>query len=319
MASEEHLKAAGTIKTIHRELRNLSLTLGADEAWDQHLKDEETRKVYAKSMRELAENHWSNNATSDDRITWTISCCETYFQPNELQRLNQREKRIIDQLRKDGWDVEQPVEGILPITEKLEALDVGSSGNFFKSYERFNVLPIDISPSDESVWFCDFLKVPVDDQLQRDDTKISALPTNHFHVVIFCLFLEYLPSSIQRIKCCEKAYEVLRTQGVLIIITPDSNHEMKNSKLIKNWRWTLAKIGFQRVKIEKLKNLTCLAFRKSLDPSIPRRWAENHREDYMEYKLEIPQDRIKEEESQELSDAIEVFDVHLMNELPPFE
>jgi 25S rRNA (adenine2142-N1)-methyltransferase len=109
--------------------------------------------------------------------------------------------------------------------------------------------------------------------------------------VLFCLLLEYLPSSLQRINCCEKAYKVLKTEGILVIITPDSSHEMKNSKLIKNWRWTLAKIGFQRVKVEKLRNLTCMAFRKSLTPTIPRNWAESHREPYMEYKIEIPQDK----------------------------
>lgn len=90
---------------------------------------------------------------------------------------------------------------------------------------------------------------------------------------------------------------------------------MKNSKLIKNWRWTLAKIGFQRVKVEKLKNLTCMAFRKGLSIEIPQRWAENHKEAHMEFKLEIPQDKAVTEEPHEVATKTD-FDVDLMNELP---
>lgn len=319
MASEEHLKAAETIKNTHRDLRNLSLQLGPDEAWSRHLKDEATRESYAKSMRELAETHWKNNATSDDRINWAANFCENYFQQDELERLHQRDLRIIEQLKKQGSKIDQPDQPILSADGKLEALDVGSSGNFFRNYERFNILPIDISPSDNSVLFCDFLTVPVEDQLQRDDKKVTAVPANYYHVVIFCLLLEYLPSSIQRITCCEKAYRALKTEGVLVVITPDSNHEMKNSKQIKNWRWTLAKIGFQRVKVEKLKNLTCMSFRKSLDPLIPRRWAESHKEPYMEFKLEIPQDKVNVGGSKKTSEESQYFDVRLMNELPSFE
>ena len=319
MASEEHLKAATTIKTIHRDLRNLSLQLGPDEAWNQHMKDEETLQTYSKSMRELAENHWKNNSTSDDRITWTINFCENYFQLDELERLYQKDLRVIELLRKEGHDIELRDGRILSLDKKLEALDVGSSGNFFQNYKRFNLLPIDISPSDNSVLFCDFLTVPVQDHFQLNDTKVTALQLNYYEVVIFCLLLEYLPSSVQRIKCCEKAYHVLRTQGILIIITPDSNHEMKNSKQIKNWQWTLAKIGFQRVKVEKLKNLTCMAFRKSIHPLIPKRWADNHKELYMEFKLEIPQDKIKINESKEILEQAQDYDINLMNELPAFE
>lgn len=319
MASKDHQKAATTIKAIHRDLRSSSLQYGPEEAWRRHLTNEAILKVYAESMRDLAENHWKHNSTSDDRINWAVSFCESYFLREELERLNQRDLRIIEQMRKEEHDIDPPDNIILLIDDKLEALDVGSSGNFFENFKRFNMLPIDISPSNDSVFYCDFLTVPIGDQLQRDDIKIETLPSNHYHVVIFCLLLEYLPSSSQRIKCCEKALSVLRKQGVLIVITPDSNNEMKNSKQIKNWRWTLAKIGFQRVKLEKLKNLTCMSFRKNLDPMIPRRWAEHHREPYMEFKLEIPQDKQRVNELKELSKGHQDFDLHLMNELPSFE
>lgn len=290
MASKEHQQLATTIKSIHQELRALSSSLGADEAWKRHLQDEKTLKTYAKSMRELAENHWSSNKSVDDRIQWTEKFCDSYFRTDVLERWRQKDLRTIESMKEEGLDV-HALDVTMPSPDKLEALDVGSSGNFFKDFARFNVLPIDISPSDDSVFLCDFLSVPLEKQLRIDDRKVSLLPSSYFHVVFFCLLLEYMPSSNQRIKCCEKAYQVLQTHGLLVIITPDSSHQMKNSKQIKNWRWTLAKIGFQRIKVEKLTNLTCMAFRKTIDPETTRRWAAQHTEDYMEFKLEIPQDK----------------------------
>lgn len=319
MASDEHVKLASTIKRIHRDLRSLSHEIGPMEAWNQHLKSEDTLKVYAQSMRELAENYWTKNATSDDRISWAIKCCENYFK-HELEKRRQKDLRILEHLKEEGIEMELHAQVKMMMSPssdcKLEALDVGSSGNFFENFKGFNILPIDISPAVASVFFCDFLSVPLEDELRLNESSVEALPTNHFHVVIFCLLLEYLPSSDQRIKCCEKAYQVLRTEGILVVVTPDSNHEMKNSKQIKNWRWTLAKIGFQRVKIEKLKNLTCMSFRKSLHVAIPRHWANSHKESYMEFKLEIPQDRGKKKASVESDEETCEFDVGLMNELP---
>lgn len=313
MPSDEQRQLATTIKNIHRRLRNRSKDVGAEEAWREHLNDEATLKVYAKSMRELAEKHWKQNASEDDRIDWTVNFCEKYFQSDELERRKQKELRTIKQLGEEEIVIEAVDE---TFGGKLEALDVGSSGNFFKTYERFNMLPIDISPSDNSVLFCDFLSVPIEDRIIRDESTVTALPSSHFHVVIFSLLLEYLPSSDQRIRCCEKALQVLKTNGILIIITPDSNHHMKNSKQIKNWQWTLAKIGFQRVKVEKLKNLTCMTFRKGLTTEIPQRWAESHKEAYIEFKLEIPQDKVAtKEQLHEVATKIK-FDVDLMNELP---
>lgn len=293
MASQEHQQLATTIKGIHQELRALSATVGVDEAWRQHLRDEETLKKYATSMRELAEKHWISNESTDDRIHWTVNFCDFYFQQNEIERWRQKDLRTIEKMKEDGCKVQDQPDVILIAADKLEALDVGSSGNFFKRFERFNLLPIDISPSHDSVYMCDFLSVPVESHLELAGNIVKSLPSDHFHVVFFCLLLEYMPSSYQRLKCCEKAYQTLKTHGLLIIITPDSNHQLKNSKQIKNWRWTLARIGFQRIKVEKLTNLTCMAFRKCSNPEITHRWAEQHTEEYMEFKLEIPQDKIQ--------------------------
>lgn len=313
MSNDEHRKLATTIKNIHKDLRNLSSQIGPEKAWKKHLEDEDKLKLYAQSMRELAESHWTSNVSSQDRIQWAANFCDEYFQTEALERWKQKDLRVFEWLKVDGLEIQVLDEELtLTVNGNLEALDVGSSGNFFRSCQRLNILPIDISPSDDSVYICDFLEVPVASALQIQGRKVEALQSNHFHVVFFCLLLEYLPSSIQRIESCKKAYKVLQSQGILIIITPDSSHEMKNSKQIKNWRWTLAQIGFQRVKVEKLRNLTCMAFRKSLAPEIPQRWANQHKEPYMNFELKIPQDKPTTNVHDEQID----FDASLMSELP---
>jgi 25S rRNA (adenine2142-N1)-methyltransferase len=242
---------------------------------------------------------------------------EAYYQPNTLERWRQKDLRTIEKLNEvEKSGIVAKDDSMLELQGKIQVLDVGSSGNFFKMFENFEILPLDISPSDDSVFSCDFLSVPLDNRLDIKDKSIKTLPTNHFHAVIFCLLLEYLPSSTQRIKCCQKAYEVLKHQGILIIITPDSSHEMKNSKQIKTWRWTLSKLGFTRIKVEKLMNLTCMAFRKSIAREVPEKWAESH-SDNMEFEMTIPQDRNIDVEEGESGESCE-FDADLMGELAQF-
>lgn len=307
MASVEQIDLANKIKNVHKSLRAMCRECGDEQAWKRHMNDEETRKIYAESMKQLASDYWNKNDETQDRIKWTIDYCEKYFS-EEIVKWYEKDLRSIEFLKSEG-----KVSTSFEATEcqeiqlrgsKIEVLDVGSSGNFFRNSENFKILPIDISPSDPTVYVCDFLSVNFGDSLEMksrqqnvvdfESEEIIQLPRNHFHVVVFCLLLEYLPSSELRIKCCQRAYEVLKSQGILVIITPDSNHENRNSKLIKHWRWTLEHFGFHRIKLTKLRNLTCMAFRKSLHPEICMKWAETHKESYMtKLKIEIPQDSSK--------------------------
>ena len=86
----------------------------------------------------------------------------------------------------------------------------------------------------------DFLSIDVGDQEQINNEEVTGLKKESFHVVIFCLLLgktrsktiflfyvnilEYLPSARQRLKCIEKAIQLLSVDGLLCIITPDSSH-----------------------------------------------------------------------------------------------
>lgn len=163
-------------------------------------------------------------------------------------------------------------------SEKLQLLDVGSCYNPFSCFDLFDTVALDISPAANSVNKCDFLNVPIGDELIKDGRTIKQLKELSFDVVVFSLLLEYLPNSKQRLLCCQKAYDLLRFEGLLVIITPDSKHQGANAKIFKSWRFILADLGFSRVKYVKLTHLHCMAFRKSLSIKLTQRWADIHRD-----------------------------------------
>jgi hypothetical protein len=268
-------------------------------------------------MRNLSENFWKVNLAEkpeESRISWTVEYCKEYFQPSNLEKYRSKELEIVDKIRAEN-DTNNDLcieEYLCLVPDTLKFLDVGTSFNPFKDFKMFEVVGIDIAPADSSVYFCDFLQVPVvDNQIVYSQNSILSLPQSYFNVIVFSLLLEYLPTSEQRITCCKKAYglnrcmglsrilpyscflfsflELLNNGGILIIHTPDSKHQGANAKLMKNWRYTLSLIGFQRIKISKLKNLTCMVFRKSLK-EVSTRWAKKYKEDYMLFALNIPQD-----------------------------
>ncbi|KAG7176654.1 S-adenosylmethionine sensor upstream of mTORC1-like isoform X2 [Homarus americanus] len=104
---------------------------------------------------------------------------------------------------------------------------------------------------------------PKTDQVPRDET-VACLEGGSFDAVVFCLLLEYLPSPKHRFLCCQKAYNLLRHNGILCVITPDSKHQNANVHLYKLWKITLGYIGFSRTKYEKLTHFHGMVFRKGL-------------------------------------------------------
>ncbi|KAJ6644574.1 S-adenosylmethionine sensor upstream of mTORC1, partial [Pseudolycoriella hygida] len=209
---------------------------------------------------------------------------------NNKDQLEERERRIYELISGSGT-----VE-LTPLTDadrklKIRLMDVGSCYNPFKQYDQLDVTAIDISPACPDVHWCDFLNAPVLSQEGvANSEKVFNIISSSQDVVVFSLLLEYLPTSEQRLTCCEKAYEILDTEGILIIIVPDSKHVGANAKLLKNWRYTLAMMGFSRIKFEKFVHITCMVFRKALFKEVTFRWANIHKEEYMTNDLFIPQD-----------------------------
>jgi hypothetical protein len=181
--------------------------------------------------------------------------------------------------------------------ECLTLLDVGSCYNPFRVYPFLHVIPIDIAPAEHDVYVCDFLNLAVvesEESMILIDRSIVKLPAAAFNVVVFSLLLEYFPSPKQRYLCVCKAYKLLKPEGLLFIITPDSKHSSANAPLMKSWRITLAQLGFSLSCYEKLPHIHCMAYRKDIHPEVAKHWAscELRKQNYVEISAElyIPQD-----------------------------
>jgi hypothetical protein len=121
----------------------------------------------------------------------------------------------------------------------------------------------------QDVYQCDFLNLEIyhDEEntglVHSLSSPITRLPSCVFNVIIFCLLLEYFPSCHQRYKCCTQAHQILAPNGLLIIITPDSHKQHRNSSMIRSWTTAITSIGFSKWKYEKLEHIHCLVFRKT--------------------------------------------------------
>lgn len=306
MATEDHLILSTQIKNIHKNLRAKTRKYGAEKAWTEHLGSKSKLDKYATAMKELATKYWEENdkksttkIESRSRISWSVNYCKEYFLSEKvITALRNRESRIAKELLAETTAEDTATDYILTSqrveqlkSEKINLLDVGSCYNPFGEFPEFNVTAIDIAPAVSEVRQCDFLNLHVLSEKCSNEGAIEALTETSFDVIVFSLLLEYLPTSEQRIQCCQKAIQLLKTEGILIIITPDSKHVGANAKLMKTWRYSLALMGLNRIKYEKLEHIACMVFRKCPNAQVAHRWARIHKEDYMDFKMEIPQDR----------------------------
>lgn len=100
------------------------------------------------------------------------------------------------------------------------------------------------------------------EEFLKDGKEIKILPSGIFHIIVFSLLLSYFPSAVQRWECCRNAHRLLRTNGILLIVTPDSSHQNKNAAMMKSWKIGIESLGFVRCKYQKQTHLHCMAFRK---------------------------------------------------------
>ena len=198
------------------------------------------------------------------------------------------------------FDLKMDFENLdIPKDFALALIDVGSCYDPFARFDIFSTLAVDISPSTDSVVEMDFVSVPVSAacvsegsprrlKLHMHDAVKKELVADSFHVVVFSLLLEYFPSTRHRWICCMKASRILRMDGILVIVTPDSSHVNKRAAQMKSWREALeTHLGFKRWKYEKLTHLHCMIYRK-----VKQIRGSASEEDFVPYHslLYIPQD-----------------------------
>ncbi|VEN62040.1 unnamed protein product [Callosobruchus maculatus] len=307
-SSTDHLSLSKFITKVHEDLREKSKEIGPEKAWDEHCKNETVLNTYASAMKSLATIFWQQNSHNTSRIDWTHEYCVKYF-TEYIFVVRKKEKMIAERL---NIQIPDNMEETHPTTYRL--LDVGSCYNPFRKFPYFETLAIDIAPAVEDVMKCDFLNLVVNKELRTSNANdLLELPNCSFDIVVFSLYLEYLPSPKQRLDSCSKAYELLKTEGLLVIISPDSNHVGANAKIMKSWRSCLARIGFSRIKYEKLTHLHCMAFRKSYLKEIPLRWVQIHPNLNVYDEMFIPQDFKKMNDG---NLASEPYDIDLNEGLP---
>ncbi|ALC40807.1 CG3570 [Drosophila busckii] len=298
MATEEHQRLANIVKNCHDNLRQLTKLYGAERAWQEHTSAQNAAqlKEYAAAMQQLAEI-WETNTNNKElqarsRIKWTVDYITKYFYTEGIYlQKRHREQRLLESYEElKAVDCNYMIEP----RDTLRVLDVGSCFNPFGNTPHLDVTAIDLCPAPESnVLQADFLYVELDATLTQPEIKdrvVSRLPAGFYECVIFSLLLEYMPSAEQRLLCCQKAYDLLSPEGILVIITPDSQHVGKNASIMKNWRYTLAKLGLLRVRFEKLPHITCLVYRKAISKELAQHWGSLHREHCITEAISIPQD-----------------------------
>lgn len=311
MTAEEHQQLSAFVKSIHQMLRSEARKIGADKAWKEHCMKTNILQKYAISMQKLASTFWEQNSADENksaqcRIKWIVEKCVLYFFEGEMEIRRIKEKKkmkeIGNALEKCGETCALCVKAISSKevstdAECLTLLDVGSCYNPFRVYPFLHVIPIDIAPAEPDVYVCDFLNLAVvetEEPVIPNDRCVVELPAAAYDVVVFSLLLEYFPSPKQRYLCVCKAYKLLKPEGLLFIITPDSKHSSANAPLMKSWRITLAQLGFSLGYYEKLPHIHCMAYRKDIHPEVSKHWAcyELFKQNDVEISAElyIPQD-----------------------------
>ncbi|KAJ4438862.1 hypothetical protein ANN_14815 [Periplaneta americana] len=291
MATEEQQQLSAFVKKVHHMLRSEARKVGVNEAWKEHCSKSDILQEYAVSMQKLASEFWEQNAedgskSAQSRIKWVVQKCVHYFYEGEREKRRNKEKERIKKIECSENFVEGCAESVKDLvslsehlqteTEQLKLLDVGSCYNPFKIYPIFKVVPVDLAPALPDVYICDFLNLNVVEnakEMELRGTCIRELPSNAFDVVVFSLLLEYFPCPKQRYLCVCKAYDLLKVEGLLFIVTPDSKHSTANAPLMKSWRIVLAELGFSRIYYEKLPHIHCMTFRKDINPEITKQWA----------------------------------------------
>lgn len=255
MSNREDRTLANVIKTTHAELRHKTVDSNTDplDVWKQHvdlITHMDKGKDYSEAMKCLSDVHW----TEATRIKWIRDKLELYFMKGDKSRFLTR------LLKKSGLEQQEVEQDQLQV---VHVLDVGACHNPLAkgAPDWLKVTAMDLCPADSSVLQGDFLSVPILNETIKDDDKVSLM-TNSFDAVIFCLMLEYLPVPHLRHQAVQRAKHVLKQDGLLIIVTPDSSHEAKNLDQMRAWRLALANLGLLRIYTDKLKHVRCLAYVK---------------------------------------------------------
>lgn len=65
----------------------------AESIWNSHVANVDQLNEYARSMRQLAEQHWAGKSHGQTRVTWCYETIRDYFMRQGLERKCARDER----------------------------------------------------------------------------------------------------------------------------------------------------------------------------------------------------------------------------------
>eukprot|EP01135_Chromosphaera_perkinsii_P006331 Nk52_evm60s485 gene=Nk52_evmTU60s485 len=256
-----------------------------EKVWDGILEQDEKLKSYSNAMNKLAKGFWNNRHTND-RVIWCKKTAVDYFKEGGIQVCLEKDQRREAFMSNPSTSPSSSVKVYESPhgknNQKISLLDVGSCFNPFEILcsEDFDVFALDLQPAVPSVRKADFLQVEVtrsvsnqpmsvhnriEKQNNADQFEALKFRAESFDVVVFSLLLSYFPSPLQRWQACAKAHELLQVNGLLLVVSPDSNNVNKNAPVMKDWKLGIENLGFLRLKYVKHEHLHLMAFRKVPD------------------------------------------------------
>jgi hypothetical protein len=226
-------------------------------------------KAYASAAERVGRREWAQASTE-----WIMQQVRSYFRGR-----GQRAAALQDSWHGRGMTLLADGSGS---QRRLKLLDVGSCHDPLRAWSdelQMDVTAIDLHPAPSApfVHQCDFLElevspagsIPVTASEARDGEvrPLRVLPCAAFDVVVFSLVLSYLPSAALRLRALTKARALLSCDGVLLVVDPKSIAPQGSApgselpSILQGWVRTLAPVGLELIRYNRVTQTHCLAFR----------------------------------------------------------
>jgi salicylate hydroxylase len=238
---ENQEKAKNTFQTIQSHHINLT-----NQSWSSAMDNTDSLKSYSDAAADMGNRKWVQQIND-----WIGNYALSYFRHGNAAKQFYK----IHSLKKHDknhpyWNLSWDLMNDFSSSEqgasekKIRLLDVGSCYNPLERNplyrEKFDILPIDLYPADNSVYQCDFLNLQIGPTgtspvIQIDAStgfqRVVQLPAHSFDVISMSLVLSYLPNPHSRELMVAKARKLLKSSletsipnynGLLLIVEKES-------------------------------------------------------------------------------------------------
>ena len=248
--SARHSELAGIIRSTSAILR--ATHLRDKDAWKNHVQRKDDLEKYASAMKELSEEHWSKwkdlpqrKFAAHTRISEVHSVILNYFKEDIVKQLEfdikwrdrfafrerTPQRVVFDEELYKPWYGER----------RLKLMDIGSCYDPFRRFEEFETTAIDLCPATDTVHQADFLEVPI---VEKPTQGAFSLVKSSFDAAICSYVMPYLPCSEMRLELCRRVHQLLKPNGLFVIVSPGEKSKATN-RLVR----ALSLLGFAKYQV----------------------------------------------------------------------